>query len=100
MFQGLFIDCSFFFVTPHHHQLESHTILVPKDKRGGCRCFVFDHAPGVTLVVLFGRMVSLIVTRWFVERISAGSSRFDERNTLLLGVAFLYGWGYRLSELN
>ena len=46
------------------------------------------------LVVLLGRTVSRIVTRWFVlghereKRISAGSSRFEERNTLLPGVAF------------
>jgi hypothetical protein len=45
-----------------------------------------------TLVVLLGRTVSRIVTRWFVlghererdKRISAGSGRFEERNTLFL----------------
>jgi hypothetical protein len=31
-----------------------------------CWCFVSDRTPGVTLVVLLGRMMSLIVTRWFV----------------------------------
>jgi hypothetical protein len=42
-------------------------------------------------VVLFGRTVLRIVTRWFAlrhererdKRISAGSGRFEERNTLL-----------------
>jgi hypothetical protein len=52
-------------------------------------------------VVLLGRTVSWIVTRWFalgherererererVTRVSAGSCRFEERNTLLPGVA-------------
>jgi hypothetical protein len=54
-----------------------------------------DRTPGGTLVVLLGRTVSWIVTRWFVlgherervERVSAGSGRFEERNTLLPGVA-------------
>jgi hypothetical protein len=53
------------------------------------QCFVSDRTPRVTLVVLLGRSVSQIVTRWFTlwqERekpISAGSGRFKERNTLL-----------------
>jgi hypothetical protein len=51
-------------------------------------------------MVLLGRTVSLIVARWFmpearererVERFSAGSARFERRNTLLPGVA-LYAW--------
>jgi hypothetical protein len=61
-----------------------------------CRCFVSDRTPGVTLVVLLGRTMSLIVTRWFVlqheserdKQILAGSGRFEERNILLPGVAF------------
>jgi hypothetical protein len=59
------------------------------------QCFVSDRTPGGTLVVLLGRTMSRIVTRWFVlgherERekwISVGSSRFEECNTLLPGVA-------------
>lgn len=48
-----------------------------------------NRTPGVTLVVLLGRSVSQIVTRWFTlwqereKRISAGSGHFEERNTLL-----------------
>jgi hypothetical protein len=65
----------------------------PPTWRTSCQVFVSDCTPGVTLVVLLGRMVSQIVTRWFVlgnekerdKRISAGSGRFEERNTLLPG---------------
>jgi hypothetical protein len=32
------------------------------------RCLVFDRTPRGTLVVLLGRMVSWIVTRWFLPR--------------------------------
>jgi hypothetical protein len=51
-------------------------------------------------MVLLGRMVLLIVARWFVlgarererdRRSSAGSGRFDRRNTLLPRVG-LYAW--------
>jgi hypothetical protein len=48
-------------------------------------------------VVLLDRTVSWIITRWFalgherererVKRVSAGSGRFEEHNTLLPGVA-------------
>jgi hypothetical protein len=49
---------------------------------------VSDRTPGVTLMVLLGRSVSQIVTRWFTwqereKRISVGSGRFEQRNTLL-----------------
>jgi hypothetical protein len=58
-----------------------------------------DRTLGVTLVVLLGRTVSQIVTRWFAlghkgekdRWISAGSGRFEERNTLILGVALYMG---------
>jgi hypothetical protein len=67
----------------------------PPTWRASCQCFVSDRAPGVPVMVLLGRMVSRIVTRWFAlghEReqdkwISAGSGRFEERNTLLPRVA-------------
>jgi hypothetical protein len=60
-----------------------------------CRCLVSDRTPGDTLVVLLGRTVSSFVTRWFalghererVKRVSAGSGRFEEHNTLLPRVA-------------
>jgi hypothetical protein len=60
-----------------------------------CQCFVSNHTPEGTLVVLLDRTVSWIVTRWFAlgheresdKQISAGSSRFEERNTLLPGMA-------------
>jgi hypothetical protein len=38
----------------------------PPTWRASCRCFVTDHTPKVTLVVLLGRSVSWIVNRWFV----------------------------------
>jgi hypothetical protein len=77
------------------------TLHGPLPTLPGCRCFVSDRTLGVTFVVLLGRMVSLIVTRWFVlrhererdELISAGSSYFEERNTLLPGVAFCIWMG-------
>jgi hypothetical protein len=59
-------------------------------------------------VVLLGRTVSLIMTQLFVlrhererererdEHISVGSGRFDERNTLLLGVAFCIWMGLQI----
>jgi hypothetical protein len=79
------------------------TLHGPLPTLPGCRCFVSDHTPRVTFVVLLGRMVSLIVTRWFVlrherererdELISAGLSCFEEHNTLLPGVAFCIWMG-------
>jgi hypothetical protein len=54
--------------------------------------------------VLLGRTVSWIVTRWFVprarerervKRVSAGSGRFEERNTLLPRVALYVGSVYK-----
>jgi hypothetical protein len=61
-------------------------------------------------VVLLGRTVSLIMTQLFVlrherererererdEHISVGSGHFDERNTLLLGVAFCIWMGLQI----
>jgi hypothetical protein len=38
----------------------------PPTWRANCRCLVSDRTPGDTLVMLLGRMVSLIVTQWFV----------------------------------
>jgi hypothetical protein len=67
---------------------------------GFCRCLVSDRTPRDTLVVLFGRMMLLIIARWFVlgareskrdMRFSAGLGRFKRCNTLLPGVA-LYVW--------
>jgi hypothetical protein len=71
--------------------------------RASCRCLVSDHTPGDTLGMLLGRTMSLIVTRWFMlegrerfRRFSAGSGRFEGRNTLLLGMALyaccVYKW--------
>jgi hypothetical protein len=37
----------------------------PPTWHASCRCFVSNRTPGVTLVVLLGRTVSRIVTRWF-----------------------------------
>ena len=48
-----------------------------------------DRTPGVALVVLLGRTVSQIVTRWLVlqhegnTRVLAGLGLLKERNTLL-----------------
>jgi hypothetical protein len=74
--------------------------------RSHCRCFVSDRAPRAILVVLLDRTVSPIVTRWFVlrherererdEQISAGSGCFEERNTLLPGVAFCIWMGLQI----
>jgi hypothetical protein len=79
-----------------------HQALIPIESRleGGCQCLVLDLTPRGTLVVLLGRTVSLIITRWFVPRARGRESwaifcRFgplEEHNTLLLGVA-LYVWG-------
>ena len=74
----------------------------PPTWRASCRCLVSDRTPGHTLVVLLGRMVLLIVARWFVleaqerkkervEQFSTGSGRFEMRNTLFPRVA-LYVW--------
>ena len=38
----------------------------PPTWRASCRCLVFDHTPRGTLMVLLGRTMSWIVTRWFV----------------------------------
>jgi hypothetical protein len=38
----------------------------PPTWRASCQCFMSDRTPGVTLAVLLGRMVSQIVTRWFM----------------------------------
>jgi hypothetical protein len=54
-----------------------------------------DRTPESTLMVLLGRTVSWIETQWFAvgheretdKQISAGSDRFEERNTLLPGMA-------------
>jgi hypothetical protein len=71
-------------------------------------CLCPNAHQGVTLVVLLGRTVSLIMTQLFVlrhererererdEHISVGSGRFDERNTLLLGVAFCIWMGLQI----
>jgi hypothetical protein len=45
--------------------------------RASYRCFVSDHTPGGTLVVLLGRMVSRIVTRWFVLEHERETSKFQ-----------------------
>jgi hypothetical protein len=71
----------------------------PPTWRASCRCFVSDSTLGVTLMMLLGRTVSRIVTRWFTlghkrerdKRISVGSCRFEERNTLLPRVALYVG---------
>jgi hypothetical protein len=74
----------------------------PPTWRVSFRCLVSDRTPGGTLVVLLGRAVLLIVARWFVPearererervgRFSAGSGRFERRNTLQPRVA-LYVW--------
>jgi hypothetical protein len=72
--------------------------------RDRCRCLLSDRTPRGTLVVPLGRTVLLIVARWFVPearerererererdgRFSAGSGRFDRRNTLLPGGGFV-----------
>jgi hypothetical protein len=74
----------------------------PPTWRASCRCLVSDRTPEGTLVVLLGRTVSWIVTRWFapgtkerVNRVSAGSGRFEERNTLLPRVALYVGSVYK-----
>jgi hypothetical protein len=67
-------------------------------REGRCRCLESDRTPSDTLTVLLGRTVLFIVARWFVlgarereMRFSAGSGRFERRNTLLSGVG-LYVW--------
>jgi hypothetical protein len=73
----------------------------PPTWRASCRCLVSDRTPRDTLVVLLGRMVLLIIARWFVlgaqerERESQAIfyrfGPFERHNTLLPGVA-LYVW--------
>jgi hypothetical protein len=66
----------------------------PPTWRASCQCLVSDCTPGGTLVVLLGRMVSQIVTRWFVprarekervEQVSAGSGRLRSVIPYFLG---------------
>ena len=49
----------------------------PPTWRASCRCLVSDRTPGGTLVVLLGRTVSRIVTRWFVLEHERETSKFQ-----------------------
>jgi hypothetical protein len=60
----------------------------PPTWRASYRCLVSDHTPGGTLVVLLGRTVSWIVTRWFTlghER-ERESSEFQQVRAALRSV--------------
>jgi hypothetical protein len=75
----------------------------PPTLRASCRCLVLDHTPGGTLVVLLGRTVSWIVTRWFVPGAREKESRasfgrfgpLEERNILLPGMILYAGDVYK-----
>jgi hypothetical protein len=78
----------------------------PPTWRASCQCSESDRTPRDTLAVLLDRTVLLIVARWFVlgarERdmqFSAGSGRFERRNTQLPGMG-LYVVRYKWRLLN
>jgi hypothetical protein len=65
----------------------------PPTWHASCRCFVSDHTPGVTLMVLLGRMVSLIVTIWFTLEHERETSRFQQVRAVLRSIIpYFLGW--------
>jgi hypothetical protein len=58
-----------------------------------CWCFVSDRTPGVALMVLLGRTVSLILTRWFTLWHERETSGFQlVRAALRSVIPYFLGW--------